>query len=591
MKQKLLSLYKELCVLCDIESGENDSNIYILIRNMLEEFCNSCNNPAIWCNGKHTEMLMADFVYELRDIKIVIDDNAYSTEECGYKMISSAEIDENGVDGVVISSYRYKNEIVDKIKKQYPEIRYLDIYAELLKHGIHCNGEYYLSNHPYEKYKRINEKIYQTGLCEKDDLSGLIYMLVGIKDFRLAKHYAEIYCSKYIEDSRMNKILELINVLISHIKVAVQDINPKSVLMLCIDSLREEDLDNGLVPKIKSLIDGKMTYYSRAYSVSTSTQESLIPAYSENFDLRTKYYEKNVISRNDCRFINKALSQDRKIYFYTDAEQFIDNEEIIHRGVSQTVTEKIWDFIIDSSDEVKGLYYIHVLYESHFSFVNPYTKTELYAAGTNLFFDLLKKNGGRLRADYVQQHKDALRYLDDTLFDYLDNLNIPMIIYADHGISIYPKETRLENIKPISLAFDNSKIKIPFAYYNGTNVSITSDELFSLADINEVLISLMDEKEYLHKKRDYVKIQRSHIYNPDYIFLYKYFDFLKGASAFEAFVFDTEEKLVIYEDGQTDLYDKSDLEMSDEDRKKELYSKIQDDITVCPRENVWINKT
>lgn len=146
-----------------------------------------------------------------------------------------------------------------------------------------------------------------------------------------------------------------------------------------------------------------------------STFESLIPAYSENNDLRTRYYDSTQIPEGDCRFISEAIRQKRRIHFYTDSIAFTDSENVMVEDKSQTATEKIWSFISDAQNVENGLFYVHILYESHYSYPNPDTISELVTDGSNIMFDYLQKNGGELRADYVQQHEDAVRYLDRVL--------------------------------------------------------------------------------------------------------------------------------------------------------------------------------
>lgn len=589
MKEELLGIYRELCSVCGISPDNGFVNLSVLLKDILGDFSDSCQRPAIWGNGEHTKRLMADFVFEIRKAKIIIDSNAIGDDESGYKIITSEQLLDNEIDGVIISSYKYRNEIVSELKKKFPNVKYLDIYAELLKYGIDCGGEYYLRNHPYEKYKKINELLYGDEANARH-LQEAMCLSIEMKDFHFAKKLTDFYIEKYGSDDKIAKIQRLLDKTIVKINDAVKSINKENLLMLCIDSLRNEDLEHGLMPNLREYIKYKMQYCNRAYSVSTSTYESLIPAYSENFDLRSKYYENNKIAKDDCRFINRAIEQGRKIHFYADGETYVENEAIQYSRIPQTVTEKIWDFIIDSADEKNGLFYIHVLYESHFSFVNPYTKEGFYAGGTNLFFDFLEKNGGELKTDYIQQHKDALRYIDDTLNEVLWNLRIPMIIFADHGISIVSKESKIETLNPILLAYDDSKIRIPFAYWNGDDMPGESNELMSLADINGVIIDLLNGNRCEIKKKDYVKIQRSRIYNPDYIFLYNKLNFERGALAFEAFVFESGEKLVLYENGQCDLLNKDERFMQDEELKQKLLKRVLKEITVCPKEQLCISR-
>ena len=58
-------LLRELKI--DVATSEKATNQ--IIRKALQRFCKKHNNPAIWCLGKHTRMLMADFMNEMKNVK------------------------------------------------------------------------------------------------------------------------------------------------------------------------------------------------------------------------------------------------------------------------------------------------------------------------------------------------------------------------------------------------------------------------------------------------------------------------------------------------------------------------------------------
>ena len=149
IRQELLQLYSELCQLLDIHELEYNEGLYIAVKEILEKFTSACSNPAIWCFGEHTHMLMTDFVYELKKVHYIIDDSVEFINEEGYVLISSDVIPNKEIDGIIVSSYKYSEEITNKISTEYPHIKCLNIYKELAQYGIHCTSEYYLYNHPY----------------------------------------------------------------------------------------------------------------------------------------------------------------------------------------------------------------------------------------------------------------------------------------------------------------------------------------------------------------------------------------------------------------------------------------------------------
>ena len=59
------------------------------------------------------------------------------------------------------------------------------------------------------------------------------------------------------------------------------------------DGLRQQDLSQKDMPKLKKMLDETCYQFTRAYSYSTSTYESLVAVYSGNNDFRTRDFEKN----------------------------------------------------------------------------------------------------------------------------------------------------------------------------------------------------------------------------------------------------------------------------------------------------------
>lgn len=559
----------------------NVNGIYRIVRDSLDRFVSGCENPAIWCYGNHTRMLMADFMFEMKKVKYIIDENYEKMTESGFHILGSQQIQDSGIDGIIISSYLYKEEIKNIIKRDYPDMSYLDLYEELEKQGVILNYNYYARSHPYHRYQRINylkrevgkdrnlEKIYQNIVSE----------YINIKDFRSAAEYAEKLAElteKPVYHELKNDLEKIYQLELS----AVSGISENNVIMFCIDGLRRQDVLGNCMPNLKQYLIKNTRFYENAYAVSTSTFESLIPTYSENSDLRTRYYESNAVSEKSCRFFQEAVKQNRNIFFYTDSDKFIDTEAIKFIGDRQTASEKIWNFALDAEKEGNGLFYIHVLYEGHYSYPNPDTEEELIADGSNIMFDYLERNGGRLRTDYERQHMDALRYLDRVLPPVLERIPCRLVLYADHGNILMPPETLLDDIEAAKYSYHEDLIQIPLAIKAPEVETGTSSKLMSLMSLNEVICSLLKREAFTDPDNDFVKIQRSEIYNPDFKFLYGKAGKQQELKAFEAFIFRDGRKLVVYSDGLIRLCDRNDELIQDQNAQEELWHKVKPYVTV-----------
>lgn len=581
LKQK----YEELITEYGFETENDTVKAYYMIRDALTGFVRRCKNPAIWCMGEHTRMLMADFMNELKQVRFIVDAHAEKySEDSGFKVIHSGEVGLYGIDGIIISSFRYRNEIKALIKKEYPSMEYLDIYDYFEQNGVILRKEYYLFSHPYRKYAKINRLrillAKESDAGKKENLFlELIKSFVEIKDFLLAAKCAENLC-RIANCEKYHRLLNQVKELYELERKAAERIHEDNVIMLCLDGMRSKDVSDGNMPRLHRFVRDNCFQYVNAYAVSTSTYESLVPAYGEISDMRSGYYERNCVSEEECRFIQTARCQKRNIYFYTDLIKYVDAEGIIRKEVYETVTEKLWNFILDASEETNGLFYVHVLYESHYSYPSPYVEEGLIAEGSNILFDYLAKNGGKIRTNYEKQHESTMRYLDDVLMPFLEGMRCRMFLFADHGNIIFNQDMRLEEIPPLYFTYQDDLLHIPFIIKSpemGTGLEYKN---ISLMEINEILICLMEKKRFIRKQPDIVKAQRSAIYNPDFQYLYRKCGQEQGLKAFEVFIFEDGIKLAIYDNGYVELSE-NDQVVEDECKKRCLYKRIRGYITVC----------
>lgn len=592
MKELLEERYCTLLHRYGFDAEVPVQDINTLIKDALYKFAHNCKTPAIWCYGKHTKMLMTDFIYELKDVNYIIDASYSACEDSGYQIIGEKDIKEKQIDGIIISSFRYKEEIKENLIQNYPGLRYLDIYELLEEKGIVLTLEYFSQTHPYGHYLNINE--YKRKLknassqIEKTKLfEALIEEYIRIKDFRTAisclREYMDTEELEQHEKHKEHKrLLEDLQSLYELEIKAASYISENNVLMLCIDGLRRKDVLDGRMPGFSQYISRKAYFYQNAYSVSTSTYESLVPAYSENADLRTRYYESASLPEDECRFIQEAKKQSRNVFFYTDSIKFVDSDMIHMTGKLQTATEKFWEFIQDALEEKNGLFYLHILYESHFSYPNPYTDGPIVAEGTHILFDYLSGNGGKPKTDYDTQHRDGLQYLDDVIMPFIEPLKCRMVMYADHGNIILNKDTLLENVEDTKFTFHEDLIQVPLIIKSPeTGVGHTGD-LCSIMDLNNILIGLMNGKAVVNRKKDFIKVVRSEIYNPDFKYLYQKYGHARGLLAFEVFIFCSGYKLAVYSDGASELYQAiNDKKIDDEELKGRLLEQVKGLITVC----------
>ena len=107
MRELLEKKYKIIFEKYDLPHPIDARNITITIKNLIIEFLKDAKNPAIYCNGGHTKMLMSDFMYELKSVKIIIDNYADNKDSGGFKCIADKDIEDYNVDAVITVSYTH----------------------------------------------------------------------------------------------------------------------------------------------------------------------------------------------------------------------------------------------------------------------------------------------------------------------------------------------------------------------------------------------------------------------------------------------------------------------------------------------------
>ena len=125
-------------------------------------------------------------------------------------------------------------------------------------------------------------------------------------------------------------------------------------------------------------------------------------------------------------------------------------------------------------------------------------------------------------------------------------------------------------------------IRIPLAVSTGECRTGQNDNLISLMDINDIMMSLLNNKEYVVTDKSYIKIGRSAIYNRDFAELYDAMGSEYKGEAFEGFIFDDGYKLIIFSNGHMELFSiEDDTEIKNNTVINEKYNLIKDEVTCC----------
>ena len=87
-----------------------------------------------------------------------------------------------------------------------------------------------------------------------------------------------------------------------------------------------------------------------------------------------------------------------------------------------------------------------------------------------------------------------------------------MVIFSDHGNLLPHKEKKLEEWSETEYTFHEDRVQIPLVIKSPENGVGLNKGIISLAEINEILLALMEKREYIIPETEYVKLLRSPVY-------------------------------------------------------------------------------
>lgn len=583
---RLQEAYEGLLQKHNLEIEDSYQNISTVMRDVLVEFMDTHKRVAIYCYGAHTKALMADYIYELRNIVCIIDNGDIDREKGGYVVIKDEEIDSMEIDGVIISTYIYKEEIKQSLQKNHEGIAFLDLYDAMRERGIPMKSEFFKGRTPRQRYYEINQ-MYQKlnrGTDASETLFQLLKKYIEIKDFRLAALAAEALYKSSGDQEYKSLQEDLEEVYQKSLDVLKK--GEDAVFLLCVDGLKAKEFsEKGRLHKTYSAVRKKATIFTRAYSYSTSTFESLVPVFSENYDQRSEGYLKDsVVPLEECRFAKFAREHGRNIYVYGGGIKYIEDSAIKYIEYPQTITQMLWSFANDLEQDGAGLFYMQPVTESHFTFSSPYyARKDMECEGESLFYNYLCTKEKRLCIKYSGQYDAAIRYIDDTLAPVLGGIVCKTALFADHGDYDYEEieEKKLEDIDSYHITVCEEMIRIPMAIISPKERE-ENPSVISLAELNHIAISLMKNEKFDYKNKPYIKIGRTATYNADGKYLHKnIFHSEHRLCAFEGFIFEDGYKLLVFSDGTKELYQTAeDVIVQNEELTEKYYRIIENELTI-----------
>lgn len=517
-------------------------------------------NFAIWGAGEHTQVLYKDFSVELKNCMFIIDNNKklLDTNFLGFKVISSEEIINYNIDTIFISSYGGRKDIKNQIEELLPKCKAIDFYDILEKQeGIKLDGPFYLREDTYKYLFKLKEMyMNEQNVREKQNiLQKIIYSYLCIRDVYNAKNFINLYIkNNYDEKEKFINLLKELDKLLSDIKLNITERKGNDIVLFFLDSLRSKDVYNENSPMkfLNSLLD-KSKYFTNAFSPSIFTYESVPAILSGKLPFHNELYKRKDVDQEEVPFIQEALSKaySIKIYF-PNFWHVIIGDRIEHGKYNPIMSRNIWNAICDLSESrnEKNIYILYFLQETHPPHICGY-HTQKPVAHSTLFTcnDITDQE----QKQFNIQYEECLKYVDKQLEYYFNILgdDVTKVIFSDHGQIVENAMSNLEDIGTLA-SWHDERYHIPLILCGRKVKYLKCDNIFSMINFNDLIISLINNKEYINDQK-YIEVNFSPICNHTIKQKYikaRYDDYLHGFRV----LMDDKYKLVITGNGKYKVY-------------------------------------
>lgn len=407
---------------------------------------------AIWGVGRknsissHAAILIKKYILEINGLSYLIDGcvELQGDNFLGYPIIAPHEIEEKGIDLVIIGSRASRKSIVENLKEVAPHCEYIDIYEELKQNGMEISYNFYQDGNLYtELYQaRLN---YETSTEEKkaQNLKELIALYLKIRDF----HYAEQYIKEYQKQhfpgyEALHKMWDEIKELLSQVQAKNQT-RKGDVSVFFIDSLRAMDVYQKEKDAFTFSILGDYlkegAVFEHAYSTGATTYESMLSIVKQKLPFEENVYADGfMFDFEEFPLLPAMKESGRAITFYTAQDYYIMNPSKHHkRKEALYMSEKLWQVACDMAESKQPTFnFLYFTWELHFPLICGYHRKKPEIRG---FFDVGVED---MSSFIVDQLEDCLHYVD-TQFSYYKPLFSPdmmSVFFGDHSQVIYEEK-------------------------------------------------------------------------------------------------------------------------------------------------------
>lgn len=498
-----------------LEKYHLQTDVRKLLHNELLDFlAEKCEGRkvGIMCGGIHTEHLLQDYSHVLHPARI-LDNNSKLAGQKLYE-ISVCPVEKyDDIDLVVISTYDYRNEVKEQLKKTgFGDNNILDIYDYLEENGIYSQCEYYnVEDNVYEVFVFLNNRLDKTcGGLKKVYLRKLISAYLAIRDFVSVKRCINLYLQSYAPANEYRNLSDELESLLSRIKSVLRERKERDIVWSWADGLHYEWIP--WMPFYGS-IRKKGLLFDNAYASSVTTRLVYDQIFNKRYEIDDKAYIeikghdysllKLLEAHNyECVRVDN-LGTDGKIQ---KMESFcFAREKVV--GFQIATSHQYWsaiNYIINSKKPVFIL--IHSAIEVHQPICSPWLYQ--YSGGWSNYKQRFEDT---IKPKLLRNIEINCKYLDAQA-EFLSGLlgeNAVRLFMSDHGSSMDKKSRR----------WNKDATQMVFGVFGGGISPWECNRLFCLYNFEEVIRFILDpgEKNFEKIFMDEIKLQGLDFYDENTI--------------------------------------------------------------------------
>lgn len=477
---------------------------------------------AIWGVGRknsinsHAAILIKKYILEINGLSYLIDGcvELQGDTFLGYPIIAPQEIEEKGIDLVIIGSRASRKSIVENLKEVAPHCEYIDIYEELKENGMEISYNFYQDGNVYTQLYQTRLQ-YETSTKETraDSLKELIALYLAIRDFYYAESYIKEYARQHFPGwESIHAMWNEIKELLSQVKAKNQS-RTGDISVFFIDSLRAMDVyqkeQDGLTFSILGEYLTEGAVFEQAYSTGATTYESMLSIVKQKLP-----YEENVYADGfmfefeEFPLLLEMKKSGREITFYTAQDYYILNPSEHHKRKELLyMPEKLWQVACDMAESKQPTFnFLYCTWELHFPLVCGYHRKKPEIRG---FFDVGVED---MSSFIVEQLEDCLHYVD-TQFSYYKPLFSPdmvSVFFGDHSQVIYEEK----QLPYFAYCKDLERsVHVTFAICQKDMKPQVISQPVSMIDFNSIVLQAITTKEIKVPNRKVLRYQYYNVHN------------------------------------------------------------------------------